>query len=395
MSSIIAAIEPHVLIPGDAHSGLWLGPNLLLEPGASPRCHHVFVSESDRRGGDSIQHEFDFLPTSPVPPACGVETWWESWLERELPPHLDRQIDDDGYEFVPSLGWGWHRKTQTGLGIGGVVRHRDGKLDDHVRHLAIAYATYRPEDQAFAPWSSFQLELDGEPKPSISPCQALELPDGDVLLPFSVVKEFAGWDSVHWVGTARCTFDGEELTPIAIGNLQTNPVPRGFVEPSVGAWNGGFLLTLRAQDGHGHIATSEDGLQWSVPEPWRWDDGTPIPMEQTMTKFLAHSDGLFLVYTRIGPEGKDVFRYRAPVYVAQIDPLRRVLIRATEQVVFPSRGFPMGNFRVYTVSPEESWITVPEWDRTGRDVACDMLLARIRWTSPNRIFADGPFPLGG
>jgi hypothetical protein len=55
----------------------------------------------------------------------------------------------------------------------------------------------------------------------------------------------------------------------------------------------------------------------------------------------------------------------------------------------------MGNFRAYTVSPTESWITVPEWDRTGRTVACDVLLARVLWNTPNQILHHGPYPMGG
>jgi hypothetical protein len=330
-----------------------------------------------------------------MPDETGMHHWRQSWLRRRVSRSLTRRYDDAGYDYVPSLPWGWHRATDTGLAVGGVIRHRNGKLDDHVRHLAIAYATYQPKRDRFTRWESFQIEVDGVPKPSISPCQGLELPDGDVLLPFSVVRDFDGWNSVRWVGTVRCTYNGKKLVPVETGNLQTHPVPRGFVEPSIAACDRGFLMTLRAQDGHGHVATSKDGLHWSDAKPWRWDDGSPIAMEQTMTKFLAHSDGLFLVYTRVCPEGEGVFRYRAPLLMAQIDPKHQTLLRDTERVVFPSRGYPMGNFRAYTVSPTESWITVPEWDRTGRTVACDVLLARVLWNTPNQILHHGPYPMGG
>ena len=300
-----------------------------------------------------------------------------------------------GSELVPSLPWGWHHATGTGLAIGGAIRHRNGKLDDHVRHLAIACATYQPKRERFSTWTSLQIEVDGEPCPSVAPCQKLELPTGDILVPFSVIKDFDGWSSVRWVGTARCGYDGKALTIEETGNLVTHAVPRGFVEPSIAAFGDTFLLTLRAQDGHGHVATSADGLHWNQPMPWRWDDGTPIAMDQTMTKFLSHSDKLFLVYTRISSEGEQVFRYRAPLRLAEVDPSGPYLVRDTERIVFPSRGYPMGNFRVYTVSPKESWITVPEWDRTGSTTNCDILLCRVLWRTPNKLLQTGPFPMGG
>jgi hypothetical protein len=394
-SSLVDVVERHVLYPGTSHDGLWLGPNFLLQPGTQPRCHRIFFTESDRIGGDSMQKAFVFSPAQAMPGELGMHQWRQTWLRRRMPTNLQRRYEAGGYEYVPSLPWGWHQTSNTGLAVGGVVRHRNGQLDDHVRHLAIAYATYNPRRERFTRWDSFQIEVDGEPKPSISPCQALELPGGDVLLPFSVVRDFDGWNSVRWVGTVRCSFNGRKLVPEEVGNLQTHAVPRGFVEPSIAACGKGFLMTLRAQDGHGHVASSGNGLQWGEPRPWCWDDGTPIPMDQTMTKFLSHSDGLYLVYTRISPEGEGVFRYRAPLYMARVDARKHALIRNTERVVFPSRGYPMGNFRVYTVSPAESWITVPEWDRTGRHVNCDILLARVLWNTPNQSLATGPFPLGG
>ena len=393
--SIAATFERHTLVPGTAHDGLWLGPNFLIQPGVVPRCHRAFFIESDRTGGDSTQKTFAFAPTQHMPDELGMHHWRQTWLRRRVPTGLQRRRDATGHEFVPSLPWGWHHASNTGLAVGGVVRHRRGKLADHVRHLAIAYATYQPRRSSFTHWESFQIEIDGVPRPSISPCQGLELPDGDLLLPFSVIKNFDGWNSARWVGTIRCSYNGKKLVPGEVGNLQTYPAPRGFVEPSIAAFGGTFFMTLRAEDGHGHVATSKDGLHWTEAKPWRWDNGTPIPMDQTMTKFLVHSDGLFLVYTRICPEGENVFRYRAPLHVARIDPTRPALIRSSERPVFTSRGYPMGNFQVYTVSPKESWITVPEWDRTGRDASCDVLLSRVLWDAPNRILDTGSYPMGG
>lgn len=149
-------------------------------------------------------------------------------------------------------------------------------------------------------------------------------------------------------------------------------------------YDGKYYMTLRAQDGFGHVVTSDDGMIWSEPQPWCWDDGIPINMNQTMTKFITHSDGLFLVYTRITPDNDHVFRNRAPLFIARIDPKSRCLVRDSEKIIFPNNGMPIGNFHVYDVSPRESWVAVPEWDRTGRNIQCDVLLARIIWSEKNR-----------
>ena len=56
----IKAIQEHVMIAGELHEGLWLGPSLLFRPGDPPEDMHVFLGASDRRGGDSIQEQLHF-----------------------------------------------------------------------------------------------------------------------------------------------------------------------------------------------------------------------------------------------------------------------------------------------------------------------------------------------
>lgn len=209
--------------------------------------------------------------------------------------------------------------------------------------------------------------------------QRVDLPNGDILLPFSTVKQLEGWNSIRWCGSARCRFDGKAVKVIEIGNLVTHAKPRGFGEPSMAEHNGMFYMTLRAQDGHSHVTTSKDGLTWEKTHPWRWDNGDPIPMDQTMTKFVSRAEGLFLVYTRITKNNTAVFRHRAPVFIAEIDPNAACLIRKSESTLLENNGFPLGNFNVHDVSPRETWVTAPEWDRSGKDISCDNRLVRIIW----------------
>ena len=101
-----------------------------------------------------------------------------------------------------------------------------------------------------------------------------------------------------------------------------------------------------------------------------------------------HSDGLFLVYTRRGANNDHVFRHRAPLFIARVDPERLCVLRSTEQVLVPERGARLGNFGVTPVSPYETWVTAAEWmqprgvEQRGSDNR--VWVAKIKWGKPNR-----------
>ena len=79
---------------------------------------------------------------------------------------------------------------------------------------------------------------------------------------------------------------------------------------------------------------------------------------------MTHSSGLFLVYTRKGADNDHVFRHRAPLFIAQVDPEKVHIIRETEQILVPERGARLGNFGVTEVGTNEIWVTVTEWMQT-------------------------------
>lgn len=374
----IKAIQEHLMVSGESHEGLWLGPNLLFRPGDPPEDMHVFLGASDRRGGDSIQEQLHFTCPDVPRESAGFAAWRDKWKQQAYPEALAERVED-GYRFVPTFNWKFHAASGKGLGFGHVLRHRGKALSDHLAHVAIAYSVYDPATQSFALWRSFRIRIDGEEKPCVAYGQRVDLPNGDILLPFSTIKELKGWNSMRWCGSARCRFDGEKVEVLDVGNLVTHPVPRGFVEPSMAAHGNRYFMTLRAQDGHSHVTVSEDGLTWADPIPWRWDDGEAIAMDQTMAKFISCPAGLFLVYTRITDDNGKVFRHRAPLFLSQVNPEAVCLIRATESTLLANRGFPVGNFKVHEISPRETWVTAPEWDRSGKDVTCDNRLTRILW----------------
>ncbi len=302
---------------------------------------------------------------------------------------VDARTEMTVCDFTPA----WHAATGTLLGTGHTVWYRDNKVM-HVRPRATAYAIY---DEADGNWSSWQeLALPDEPRfknCGAGSVQRFDLPNGDVLLPvYLKVPE----QTQYSVAVLRCEFDGRTLTYQEHGNALTIKVKRGLYEPSITKFGDRFFLTMRNDD-HGYLATSSDGLQFSEPRRWTFDDGADLGNYNTQQHWVTHSDGLFLVYTRKGADNDHVFRHRAPLFIAQVDPVKLHVIRATEQVLVPQRGARLGNFGVVNVSANETWVTVTEWMQTwgpnyvmpvdnefGADNA--VYVAKLKWKSPNRLY---------
>jgi len=66
---LVSSIYEHIVVSGDSHSGLWLGSGILFTPGHTPKDFHLFFTETDRKGGDSMQKKHYFktpgLPHNP------------------------------------------------------------------------------------------------------------------------------------------------------------------------------------------------------------------------------------------------------------------------------------------------------------------------------------------
>ncbi|PHS12118.1 MAG: hypothetical protein COA78_08740 [Blastopirellula sp.] len=191
------------------------------------------------------------------------------------------------------------------------------------------------------------------------------------------------------VRTVTARQHGNLFVPLYISNALTNEAGRGLLEPQIVEFQGRLYMTMRAEDGFGYVSVSDDqGKSWSAPHPWRWHDGEKIPMHTTMTKLLSHTDGMLLVYTRIRDDNQNVFRNRAPLYCADVDPKTLSLRRQTERVLIPNRGQPVGNFWVWLIDQNKSYVCAAEWprDSQSRSQATNghTWLAKIYWKQPNQ-----------
>jgi len=298
---------------------------------------------------------------------------------------LGRRQEDGGVvavvcDFTPA----WHRKSGKLLGTGHVARYIGDKLMPAPRPRQTAYSVYSEKARIWTAWRTMEMPDRVKYFSAGAGCtQRVDLENGYILLPLS----FSDGKRPSTSTVARCTFDGDVLRFVEHGSELTTDVPRGYGEPSLARFGGRYYLTLR-NDVKGYVTSGADGLHFDTPKPWTWDDGTELGNYNTQQHWVTHSDALYLVYTRRGANNDHVFRHRAPLFMAQVDPERLCVLRATERILVPQRGARLGNFGVVTVSPRETWVTAAEWmqprgcEKYGSDNS--VWVARIRWRRLNR-----------
>jgi hypothetical protein len=303
---------------------------------------------------------------------------------------LGRRKEEDGTivavcDMTPS----WHSATQTLLSTGHTVRYCDDIHPIIAHRRETAYSIYEPSERTWTTWQV--LEMPDRPEfkhAGAGSTQRLDLEDGTILLPIYFKEISEDWNACHMATVLRCAFDGTRLEYLEHGSELTVPDPRGFCEPSITRYQGRYYLTLR-NDVRGYVAVSSDGLHFDTPVPWRFDDGSELGNYNTQQHWVTHSNGLFLVYTRRGLNNAHVFRHRAPLMMAQVDPDNLVVLRKTERELVPNRGARLGNFSVCDITPNETWVVVSEWmqpegcEKYGSDNT--IWAARIKWQKPNQL----------
>jgi len=376
---LIASIEKVTLRRGRDGSGpTWFHPRACRVPGAQ---------------GDTI---FMALQTIAGSDYFGPVHWMTSadlgrtWTEPQPVPPLGRVKQADGAEegvcdVVPE----WHAPTRSVLAVGHNVFYSGPTFSANQPSRWPIYAVWR--DGRWGPRRKLEWSDPRGAYIYTNNCgQRVVLPDGNILLAFTYGNEKKKPRSVSGV---ICTFDGETLAVKEVGEEIPHDQGRGLLEPSLTQFQGKFYLTIRAEDRHGYVCASDDGLKWTPKQAWMWDDGEPLTMSTTQQHWLPHSEALWLVYTRRDASNENVVRWRSPLWMAQVDTRTLRLRRDTERVVLPlvgdgvkdpNRVAIMGNFHPVNVTPNESWVTVGEW-QPKNGIKGDLLLARIRWNRPNKL----------
>jgi len=258
--------------------------------------------------------------------------------------------------------------TQDALPTPGVKGETHAIWAPRAKNLALKadliYSQWMPELGDFAPWErvSWQDLFAGEGIERVftsDVCQKVELGDGSILCPVTVT----GDTPQGRTAVLRLAWDGGDLRAIDRGGVLTCDAVRGFHEPSLVKCGEHFLLTLR-NDIRGYVAESADGLNFSIPRPWEFDDGQELGSYNTQQHWLQQDNVLFLVYTRRNELSNGVVRDRAPLFMAEVDPERLCVIRSTERVIIPENGARMGNFCTLNINSNEAWVLTGEWLQT-------------------------------
>ncbi len=310
------------------------------------------------------------------PPSCAFSaddgaTWC---APSTIPSLATRCLADRAEEGIADVRPYYHPLTGTVLAVGcntfyhrsadgALVHDRTGHHADRRQHPV--YTVYSGDGN----WSARQSLSH----PFFADCanwrianfQMVIKADGSLLIP--VYFRPAG-QGHYAVCTIHCSFDGRRLGIESVGD--TLSLPSHDLGESSLAWHDGrYHLTLRALDGHGYHAASHDGLAWGRLACWSWEDGELLTMSATQQHWLATDERLHLLYTRRTPENAEVFRYRAPLFIAEVDAERGRIKRHTEQIVFPHLRRDgcdnhFGNFHAIVTEPGIAWVSdAPLWFR--------------------------------
>lgn len=362
----------------------WVHPRAGIVPEAGrnnmPRVV-MTMNTLDLKGSDVFKGMFDIHSDD------GGESWTDVRKVENLAPRLER-IEGTERPVAASDFWPqYHKSSKILLGIGHTVVYTpDWKVrNPRPRHTSFSVYNHRKND--WTPWRKLQMPAEEKFYNCGAGCvQRYDEKDGSILLPVY----FYPTGKNAYITVIRCSFDGKALIYKEQGNeLGVDDDTRGLHEPSLTRFGGTYFMTIR-NDKKGFVTKSEDGVNFEPIQSWKFDDGTELGNYNTQQHWVTHSDGLFLVYTRKGADNDHVFRHRAPLFMARVDPERLCVIRETEQIIVPERGARLGNFGVTDVSQDETWVTVSEWmqpegvERYGSDGS--IWVARIHWNKPNKLF---------
>ncbi len=313
----------------------------------------------------------------------------ERWSDPAAIPGLGRRkFEGEIVEGVCDVVPYHHGPTDTVLAIGHNVYYRNGGLFDTVGDWGdrpqvtyFRFPVWSVRDAA-GEWDPVRRKLvvpgmENAPSYSCGSSQWFFKGKDQVYIPLTYGEPDR---RDRMVCSTRFSYDGKELVFEERGNTLELPVDRGLLEPSIAEFEGRVLMTIRAEDGRGYRSESADGLHWEPAKPWTFDDGEELKMSSTQQHFLVCGGKLHLVYTRNAGYNTHVTRFRAPLFIAEVND-RLELIRESEEIVFPlldegEHGAGMGNFQAVPVAEDEAFVTVGE-ERWYDGYRGNTLLARI------------------
>lgn len=371
-------VKVETVLEHDDRKFLWYHPRATRVPVGAPRNRaHVLMTLQKHL------HVSDYYSGLYVMRTGDTGKHWEG--PQEVPELAWVRRPNGTVDAVCDVTPGWHAATKQVLLIGAQVRYSPhGEQLNEPRANQTAFALYNPATKSWSPWRVLELPADPKFDFACAGCtQWIEQNDGTLLIPMYVGKNAREpWK----VTVTQCSLDGPDLKYQRHGDEFAVPEARGLAEPSLTHYGDRYFLTIR-HDLRSYVTAGNDGLHFGELQPWQFDDGAELGSYNTQQHWLAHSQGLFLVYTRRGANNDHIERHRAPLFMAQVDPQQLRVVTDSERVLIAERGGELGNFGAAAINSRESWVTVSEgvWsdDARRRGAKGATFVARILWSKPN------------
>ena len=316
-----------------------------------------------------------------------------TWSAPAKVPSLQRAKTADGYEWAPSDMWNqWHPKSGMVVAAGVSFHFAEGRHEHQLRRQ-VAYAVMDPSTTGWGSLQALELpERDQQPVSAGTECR-LQPARRSARRRCVVTRELSslrhsrrGCEYLRLLGRrasqqhrgalclrrAKADLQGTRHTTLhnwrpfapAAERRGVEFSARGLAEPSLAAFDGAFFLTLRS-DHSAFVTKGNDGINFDQVREWTFDDGEILGSYCTQQHWATIGGRLYLLYCRPTGRNDHIFRHRAPIFIAEVDPERLQVIRDTERAAIPENNAGMGNFGVCQISDTECWVTCGDGMRSG------------------------------
>lgn len=335
----------------------WVAPrSVAVEPGASGRMQLMTMGKRSLTGTDAT-FGMGFMTST------DDGATWSALTEL---PYVRRMMPNGYMGIMTSAVPVYHPQTGKVIVFGNIVCYNSSGAIAGTRYPA--YTVYDPATNAWD--EDFTVLTDYE---TYNPTGAYPFvqPDGSILWPMML----------NGVQIATANFDGSSLSIAGMGPLVANSGTGG--EAHLTYYDGHYYLAIRDATAN-RVAVSTDGVNFSSAVNLKWEDGTSVQSADTQMRWVTHSGGLFLVYTRVDPSNTGIFRNRAPLWMSEFNTSTLRLVKSSEQIVMPiSPGLDdLGNFGAAPASRNTYLVTSSEFKRTSASKN-RIYVTRIAWSVPN------------